>query len=390
MRLKLGAVCAVVACVASPTAISAAEVTVSNSQLRINQRISQSAVLRAEAIRQRLDRGITSADIRDRTLTAATLAPSVSSVGAEDPGFGDHQPRKLVVPKLSRSGGSVTRTASQLLINQRISQAAVRRAAALEAAFSVGLTGGNIADGSLTEADFPEGTVFTNFEDGPVTPPSLPPRISGGSPGGGGGNVRFTASQLRINQRISQAAIRRLNALRDKLEAGLTAKDFWPGTITRRDLAPQLQVVRPGSTRENPIPFGVAVETTSGWSFQVIDVVPNANAIVAAENMFNDPPKAGRQFFIIRVRATRTASPPRSASLLDLELDALGPSGVSFTGFGDDDNCGVYPGDFPLGDIFPGGFIDGNVCYSVPITDVSQLQLVHSPFDEARTFFALS
>lgn len=45
-----------------------------------------------------------------------------------------------------------------------------------------------------------------------------------------------TAAQLKTNQRISQAAVRRTNILLARLEAGLTTADFVPGTITRTDL----------------------------------------------------------------------------------------------------------------------------------------------------------
>jgi hypothetical protein len=53
----------------------------------------------------------------------------------------------------------------------------------------------------------------------------------------------MTATQLRINQRIAQAAVRRANALVARLEAGLSADVFTDGSITARSLAPG--VVKP-------------------------------------------------------------------------------------------------------------------------------------------------
>lgn len=79
-------------------------------------------------------------------------------------------------PTFSKSGGGkVTLTAKQLLINQRIYQAGVRRAATLEARVA--------------------GTPAPKFTKG------------------AGGEVQLTVGQLKINQRIAQAAVRRANAL---------------------------------------------------------------------------------------------------------------------------------------------------------------------------------
>jgi hypothetical protein len=82
--------------------------------------------------------------------------------------------------RLGAGGGSrFTLSAAQLLINQRIGQAAIRRLDAVEA----------MLDGR-------------------------PPREFAGA----GGRVRLTAGQLLINQRIFQAAIRRAATLEARLD----------------------------------------------------------------------------------------------------------------------------------------------------------------------------
>jgi hypothetical protein len=78
-------------------------------------------------------------------------------------------------PNSGKGSGSVKLTAGQLLINQRIYQAAIRRASALEA----------------------------RLDRRPV--PTFGERT--------GGTVTLTVRQLRVNQRIAQAAVRRANAL---------------------------------------------------------------------------------------------------------------------------------------------------------------------------------
>ncbi len=48
----------------------------------------------------------------------------------------------------------------------------------------------------------------------------------------------LSAAQLAIDQRIGQAAIRRLNTSRDALLTGLAAGELKTATITAADLAP--------------------------------------------------------------------------------------------------------------------------------------------------------
>jgi hypothetical protein len=53
--------------------------------------------------------------------------------------------------------------------------------------------------------------------------------------------VRLSAAQILINQRIAQAAVRRSNALVDRIRRGFSARDFQPGTITFRVLDPSVR-----------------------------------------------------------------------------------------------------------------------------------------------------
>jgi hypothetical protein len=53
--------------------------------------------------------------------------------------------------------------------------------------------------------------------------------------------VTLSAGQLVINQRIAQAAVRRVNALVARFEAGLPGSVLRPGSLSRADLAPELR-----------------------------------------------------------------------------------------------------------------------------------------------------
>ena len=128
-------------------------------------------------------------------------------------------------------------SARQLRINQRIYQAAIRRADALEARLAGKLTGGDLAAGAITQNELHPRLRITSAA--PAASEPAPSRTRLAPPGSGaGGKVALTAAQLRINQRIAQAAVRRANALVARLEAGLTGDAFAPGSITSRNLAP--------------------------------------------------------------------------------------------------------------------------------------------------------
>jgi hypothetical protein len=58
---------------------------------------------------------------------------------------------------------------------------------------------------------------------------------------GTGASVSLTARQLRINQRIAQAAVRRANALANHLESGLDGNAFAADTVVARNIAPELR-----------------------------------------------------------------------------------------------------------------------------------------------------
>jgi hypothetical protein len=97
-------------------------------------------------VRDRLDDGLTAAQIAAGAITAAKLRPGLAfgALGAASPGT------PITVPKASGGSGKVTLTAQQLLINQRISQAAVRRSNLSIARIESGLTQANIASGGIS------------------------------------------------------------------------------------------------------------------------------------------------------------------------------------------------------------------------------------------------
>ncbi len=132
----------------------------------------------------------------------------------------------------------MTLSSAQLRINQRISQAAVRRLNGIKSRIDGGLTGGDLRDGSITAGKLAPGLTVAGAGD---TPPVAASRTVVKAAGRGSGRVTASAAQLRINQKISQAAVRRANTLIVKLETGFTGADFRDGTLGTQDLAGELR-----------------------------------------------------------------------------------------------------------------------------------------------------
>ena len=142
-------------------------------------------------------------------------------------------------------------------------------------------------------------------------------------------------------------------------------------------------------SRSNPVPkhTSVSIAGSDGWRVRVNSSTPNATAAVLAENEFNDRPAAGRQFFIINVTETYTGK-GKSNAMEGLTLSALGRSNVAYD-YSDD--CGVVPNEIEdTKDVFSGGSLTGNVCFSVKTSDAPSLLLMTEPgfsLDDTLAFF---
>jgi hypothetical protein len=147
----------------------------------------------------------------------------------------------------------ITLTTKQLLINQRIDQAAIRRANGVQNWLEAGVQARDICQGALGAAKFQTGVV-TGFTGLPITlaaPSPRPVTVPAAVPGNPNA-VKLTTNQILINQRISQAAIRRLNGLKARLDGGLSGGDLANGTLTRPTLATGLQILFAPAPPANP------------------------------------------------------------------------------------------------------------------------------------------
>jgi hypothetical protein len=162
--------------------------------------------------------------------------------------------------------------------------------------------------------------------------------------------------------------------------------------IVRPTPAPRVTQAATGPTgsRENPIPLGSAADIGGEWFVSVIDVTPDATDLVLTENQFNDPPAEGNQFFIARISATYEGE-GSSTLAADLAFFLVGKLAVSYSTF--ENTCGVYPDSFSITEVFPGGTIERNLCWSVPSAEVDSLVMYSKDvvtFDQnKRVYFAL-
>ena len=190
-------------------------------------------------MQRRLDGGLSAGDLCGFSIGAEDLDPAIATAAAPATLAAREAAAPEPVRAAARRGGqagTVRLTAAQLLINQRIGQAAVRRANGLAARLAAGLTGGDIRDGQLTQAKLAERLQVIAAPQTPAPAPSrtvVPPRQAPPDPDA----VRLTPAQLRINQRVYQAAVRRANALVARLEAGITGAEIRDGSLTAADLA---------------------------------------------------------------------------------------------------------------------------------------------------------
>jgi subtilisin family serine protease len=212
------------------------------AQLRINQRIAQAAMRRANAIERWLDAGVAARDLCGGAIGPADLGPGVRTAARAGAALEAAHPRPVADAGEPRHPPARVRlTAGQLLINQRISQSALRRLDALDRRLDDGLTDADIREGAITAGKLASGLAILAVDPATAAPGgAAAPAAAAGTPRPRRA-VTLSLAQLRINQRIAQAAVRRANALGDRLARGLTGADIRDGSITPAKLEPALR-----------------------------------------------------------------------------------------------------------------------------------------------------
>lgn len=128
-------------------------------------------------------------------------------------------------------------------------------------------------------------------------------------------------------------------------------------------------------SRGNPYPLGAPAPVASGrWTVRIDSAQPDATQAILDAEPLDDPPAAGRQFFLVHVTAVFNG-PGIAVAWEDLlgGLIAVGSSQIAYTQT-DLGNCGTVPDDLAdVEQVFPGATVTGNVCWSVSGTDAQGL-----------------
>ncbi|MEQ9094053.1 MAG: hypothetical protein RLN63_08090 [Miltoncostaeaceae bacterium] len=227
-------------------------IALSREQLLINQRISQAGVRRVNSLLDKFEGGLTSRDFQDCTIGSQKFAPALTAAIAVGAAAGPASPTEVQGPRPVRervpgtgNPEDVALSRAQLIINQRISQAAVRRVNAITDRMNGRISAGDFRRGSLEAVTLNSDgrSMFANaLPNAGVLSSTFVPFDIARRPGEGSGQFTLSRQQLLINQRISQAAVRRINAIRAQLAVGLTGENVRNGGLSRSTLAPSIQL----------------------------------------------------------------------------------------------------------------------------------------------------
>ena len=145
----------------------------------------------------------------------------------------------------------------------------------------------------------------------------------------------------------------------------------------------------PGTSREEAVAIGETVRS-GDLEVTVTEVNLDAEDEVRAANEFAEPARPGRRFVLVQLRVRHAGEGSDTISVSSSDFKLTGSGNVVYDAFGDA-SCGFFDGDIQ-GEMFPGGELEGSVCFQVPDAETG-LILIVQPFasfdDEDRRFIAL-
>ena len=144
-----------------------------------------------------------------------------------------------------------------------------------------------------------------------------------------------------------------------------------------------------GENRNNPIPLGKSQVTRDGFSLWVVDVIEDATQMVLAASTFQRPPREGHQFFIAKIKVKNNTSESKNFYSVH-RLNAVGMSSVEYEQFDTDCYYNSVPDEFDDSrEIFEGGELEGNLCFTVKHSDVGNLVLFDKEDRRKLLFWAM-
>jgi hypothetical protein len=148
-------------------------------------------------------------------------------------------------------------------------------------------------------------------------------------------------------------------------------------------------VVTENSNRD-AVEFGGSGQV-GDYLVSVVDVKADATDLIMNANSFNEEPKSGNQFYLVRVSVTYVGDEIGNPAW-EMSYVSIGDSDIEYTTY--DNSCGVIPtGEFSVDDVFPGTEVEYNVCWQIDSEDEDSLVLRVENFlnfDDDPVWFSLT
>ncbi|WP_395652578.1 DUF4190 domain-containing protein [Brevundimonas sp.] len=143
-------------------------------------------------------------------------------------------------------------------------------------------------------------------------------------------------------------------------------------------------------TRANPAPAGstVIVSDNSGEIYEIAfgAATLDANSIIAAENMFNQPADAGSQYILVPITFTYVGE-ETGTPWIDLQFAFVSAAGTTHDGTS---SIAVAPQPITdINELYPDASASGNLVLMVPTADIEKGLLTVSPLFGDKYFVAL-
>ena len=150
--------------------------------------------------------------------------------------------------------------------------------------------------------------------------------------------------------------------------------------------APTQTPLPPGSTLEIPVEAPGVLKGANGIEVVVTGIKEDAWPEVQAANQFNDPAEEGKRFYMVTVGVAYPTG-GTSTNISESDFRLIGNHRLVYEPY--DHSCGLIPDELS-GELFPGGWTEGNICFQIP-NDEAGLILIHQAGygSEGRRFLSL-
>ena len=124
-------------------------------------------------------------------------------------------------------------------------------------------------------------------------------------------------------------------------------------------------------TPDAPVPVGQIADIGGDWRLQVLDVIPDAGAVMAANDEFYSAPPAGTTYMLVKIALGYFGSEDPKTGY-EPDISVLGSANVALDHFcpstvPDEANLFNY--------VFSGGVVIGNACFVAPIDQAGTFQM---------------